>query len=532
MNKFLEQTKKAANKARQASISNLNAASTALSNASGTNIKLTNAKTDEDLKRLLEEEPILFSGSVWKRRGGLGKLASYTSAWECRYLQLRGHVLLYFDSDPSKALSSSNDPQELLRGYIDLAEEKATVQASSGHSGAPSPFCLSIKVPVAHTQETKWKLCFDHHQTQMEWLAVISDVIVQTCVDSYNRALLEAANPSNHGGGGGVAGPIKDASSSLLRRPPVYEPGTKELNSGGGGSSNSSQKPRSSSFQLVDSPHQLWMMDDYTLERKTTQTKEQQAKTKASVDTALQVMERLLAEERNQRAISKEKVKALEIELGDARTVKDESLQELARMTTAKNSLETELAIRISTHDLGDAREQENPENLELRKQVETLTKELESHKAQALEQTNDNDEDSELYALEQKLAELQTKLVIAKSDHEETLNKVKEEAQQKQTEEVESVRKSMGGRIETLEKEMEASKKEYQESIQELASSFQMSVGAPAVEKENGEKATNGTSDEKKEGMVANAEADIPAIHRTQSDASEIDEFEDCVEK
>lgn len=522
MNKFLEQTKRAANKARQASISNLNAASTALSNASGANIKLTNAKTDEELKRLLQEEPILFSGSVWKRRGGLGKLASYSSAWESRHLQLRGKVLLYFDSDPSKALSSSNDPQELLRGYIDLAEEKATVQASFGHGGAPSPFCLSIKVPVGLAQETKWKLCFDHHQTQMDWLAAISDVFIQTSVDSYNRSLLEAANPSNHGGG------PKEASSNLLRRPPVYEPGTKELHAGG---SSTPTKPRANSFQLVDSPHQLWMMDDYALERKTTQTKEQQAKTKASVDTALQVMERLLAEERNQRAMSKQKADALEIELEEARNAKDEIVKALAKVTAEKNSLETELAIRISTHDLGDGRDQASHDNVEMKKQIETLTKELQS-KTQALEQALEQalvhakeEEDSESQLLEERLAELQTKLVIAQSEHDEMLQKVKQEAQQKQSEEVESVRKFMGGRIETLEKEIEASKKEYQESIQALAASFQMSVGVSGTAKESGDKVAKPAS----EGVAG--KTDIPAIQRLHSDASEEDEFEDCVE-
>lgn len=531
MNKFFEQTKLAANKARQASISNLNAASTALSNASGTSIKLTHAKTDEELKRLMQEEPILFSGSVWKRRGGLGKLASYSSAWESRHLQLRGKVLLYFDSDPSKALSSSNDPQELLRGYIDLAEEKASVQASFGHGGAPSPFCLSIKVPVGLAQETRWKLCFEHHQTQMEWLTAISDAIIQTSVDSYNRALLEAANPSNHGGGGGGGGMPKEAGSHLLRRPPVYEPGTKELHAG---ANSTPTKLRSGSFQLVDSPHQLWMMDDYTLERKTTQTKEQQAKTKASVDTALQVMERLLSEERNQRAISKEKVKALEIELENALKIRDESVKTLKKMTAEKNSLETELAIRISTHDLGDSGRENNDhdnmeEIIELRIKVETLTKELEA-KAQELEQTMEQGEAEE--DLQEKLAELETKLVIAQSDHDEALQKVRQEAQQKQNEEVESIRQSMGGRIQTLEKEMEDSKKEYQESIQALAASFQVSMGMSGNGNNNGGDATNGTkSTTAGEGVTAGA-TDVPTIKRTQSDISETDEFEDCVEK
>ena len=460
MNKLLEQTKKAANAARQASISNLNAASTVLSNASGANIKLTTAKTDEEIMRLLKEEPILFSGSAWKRRGGLGKLVSYSSAWETRHLQLRGSVLLYFDSDPTKALSSSNDPQEMLRGYLDFSEEKATVLATFGHSGAPSPFCLSIRVPVGLAEETKWKLCFDNHETQMEWLAVLSDVVIQSSVDLYNRALLDVANQSVHG----------SHDSKLLRNPPVYEPGAKEL--------HSPTKRRSASIQLVESPHQLWMMNEYTLKRKSTQSEEQKAKTKASVDTAFQVMERLLSEERNQRAIATKKVLELESDLKEARQARDQNIAELQKMTKEKQMLAEELAIRISTHDLGDGPEKADPDVLiTLNTRVESLSKELEA-KSKALEKS-ESEREAEARGMEYKLSELQTRIVIITSEYEEALGKVKHTVLQKESE-TGMVRREMQERIAQLEKEMEAAKKEYSEAIQELAANF---MAASSVE-------------------------------------------------
>jgi hypothetical protein len=465
MNKFLEQTKKAASAARQASISNLNAASMALSNASGTNIKLTTAKTDEELMRLLKDEPILFSGPAWKRRGGLGKLASYSSAWEMRHLQLRGSVLLYFDSDPTKALSSSNDPQELLRGYLDFAEEKATVLATFGHSGAPSPFCLSIKVTVGLAQETKWKLCFDHHHTQMEWLAVMSDVVIQSSVDLYNRALLDVANQSIHG----------SHDSKLIQRPPVYEPGTKDL-------SSPNSKQRSKSFQLVECPHQLWMMDEYTLERKSTQSEEEKTKTKASVNTALQVMERLLSEERNQRVIASTRVKELEIQLEETREVKERTLNELQKLTKEKQLLEEELAIRICTHDLADL-PQQTTEVIKLKARVETLSKELET-KSNAFEQCRE-EKDAEIGGLEYKLSELQTQIVILNSKHDEELERVKHEVIQKESE-TGTVRREMQERIDLLHRDMEVSKQEYSDAIQALAANFQRSMGIVAASAED----------------------------------------------
>ena len=65
--------------------------------------------------------------------------------------------------------ANNNDDQEEFvfpRGFLDLVEEGASVQASLGHSaGAPSPFCISIKVAISvggmvntAQQETKWKL--------------------------------------------------------------------------------------------------------------------------------------------------------------------------------------------------------------------------------------------------------------------------------------------------------------------------------------------------------------------------------------
>mmetsp|Transcript_19659 Transcript_19659/g.42726 ORF Transcript_19659/g.42726 Transcript_19659/m.42726 type:complete len:1045 (-) Transcript_19659:2973-6107(-) len=65
------------------------------------------------------------------------------------------------------------------RGVLDLLKEKASVSASMGHSGAPTPFCLSIKVK----SETKWKLCTDSHGMLMEWLSAVTDVIVEASVD-------------------------------------------------------------------------------------------------------------------------------------------------------------------------------------------------------------------------------------------------------------------------------------------------------------------------------------------------------------
>ena len=188
---------------------------------------------DAETNQRLEAFPIKLSSLVWKRRSGMGKFSG--NSWERRKLVVRGYMVAYYktgldelddsvsDFGTDLGLSSSVDEEEKKptwleqaainltksnmastfgishheddpskpRGVLDLGKEKASVCASMGHSGAPTPFCLSVKVGT----DTRWKLCFESHQLQMEWLAALTDLVVKSCVDSYNAHLLAAADP-------------------------------------------------------------------------------------------------------------------------------------------------------------------------------------------------------------------------------------------------------------------------------------------------------------------------------------------------
>ncbi|KAL7566153.1 hypothetical protein ACA910_003920 [Epithemia clementina (nom. ined.)] len=223
----------------------------------------------------MSKVPIRLTGIAWKRRGGMGKYAT-TGGWERRRIELQGTRILYYakdetedspDDDEEAEIGPSASPSliasdELLggkstkrdnssgedvgegvvvakqstwfenafsqnqedpntpRGFLDLAKEKASVHAALGHGGAPTPFVISIKV----RGETKWKFCFDHHRTQMEWLAALTDVVVQNSVDVYNAHLLEGADPTHNDG-------LSMLTSSMS--PPVKSPAPPE--NGGGG---------------------------------------------------------------------------------------------------------------------------------------------------------------------------------------------------------------------------------------------------------------------------------------------------------
>lgn len=241
---------------------------------------------------------VRISGVAWKRRGGMGKYSS-SNAWERRRIELVGTKLLYYiidENDETNFHASSDDtshhsrtvePHALVdtpttssgsvtarrgtwlvehtginftssissstvvadgmhkepRGILDLAKEKATVHAAFGHSGAPTPFALSIKVRA----ETKWKLCFDRHSIEMDWLAAISDVVIQCSVDAYNGYLLEAADPANH-------------SDFTLFHPPTVKDGPVVTKAAASTPTTISTAIMGSSTQ-----HRLWMLEDYNV---------------------------------------------------------------------------------------------------------------------------------------------------------------------------------------------------------------------------------------------------------------------------
>eukprot|EP00980_Cylindrotheca_fusiformis_P028814 scaffold22650_cov95-Cylindrotheca_fusiformis.AAC.1 len=206
--------------------------------------------TEEAVKKRKKKQQnqIRLNGIVWKRRSGLGKYSS-TSAWERRRIVLKGTRLVYYknihhnseeeddssvdshglshqDSDSSAiaappanhtktssgnwlesmskqvtdvaanfGVSTTVSGDDAARGHLDLIKENASVSAAFGHSGAPTPFALSVKVLT----QTKWKLCFDTQAELMQWLSVLTDVIVQASVDSYNSSILLANDPKHAG---------------------------------------------------------------------------------------------------------------------------------------------------------------------------------------------------------------------------------------------------------------------------------------------------------------------------------------------
>ena len=324
---------------------------------------------EDKLEKIIKrDDPVIISGDVWKRRGGIGgKLGSYDSAWEKRYIELRGSVLLYYESSGGSdqgnktitgTRSSFSSSPKVPRGYIDLHEEKAATSATYGHSGAPTPFCISIKVGIA--QETKWKLCFDLHETQMKWLVKISDVSIKSSVDDYNQALLAAANPNTRTESSQF---LKSSSLLPIIPAPVYEPGN-----GNDSGTNRGQTQT----------HTLWTLGDYTITTKSlpkpvveTKVVETKPVPKASpmADNALHVMEKLLAQKEKARVVLEKSNNSLKDEVGKL----TKTIQELEY---AKFISESQ-SQKASTNSLKQKEIEE--ENNALKVQVEDLKTALQS---------------------------------------------------------------------------------------------------------------------------------------------------------
>ena len=107
----------------------------------------------------------------------VAKLSSKKTFYQTARNNLRGNL-----KTARESLSSSSAESNFPRGVLDIDRENATVSASTAHSGAPTPYCISVKVKGV----TRWKLSFDTHVQQTEWLTVLTDVVVDRSVANYN----------------------------------------------------------------------------------------------------------------------------------------------------------------------------------------------------------------------------------------------------------------------------------------------------------------------------------------------------------
>lgn len=122
----------------------------------------------------------------------------------------------------SLSQNSHNLDPNAPRGTIDLIKENAIVAAMSVSRSAvdypsnamsinmgaakssvfssvmtPTPFGICIVVK----NEVKWKICFDTQREQMQWLALLTEIIIRHNVDMYNEGLILSRSRRGISGG-------------------------------------------------------------------------------------------------------------------------------------------------------------------------------------------------------------------------------------------------------------------------------------------------------------------------------------------
>jgi hypothetical protein len=432
-----------------------------------------NASSNEKLSLIVKNEPVRLSGLVWKRRGGVGKyMTASGGAWELRKMELRGTSLVYYSNQqgdtlaseelqkekedtqqtPSKSTSSwleqakaatskgflkthpVDDPNQ-PRGYLDLAEEKAMVHISFGHSGAPSPFCISIAVGI--TQDTKWKLSFDHYKEQTKWLAALSDVVVQCSVDDYNVQLLQAANPNN------------TSEAALCRPPPpVDDPPTNQ----------------NGSLSGQEKFNRLWMMEEFTINTATTTTK----MADTSNDDAAEISDPNIAIDksmddqqhqglvRDMRQNHEEVIKQLTEESNQKLNETKGQVEslEIAMMQAEeehKNAMD-DLRARLLKSTTNSALQDHQQKN-----KLEKLRREMVSTQAQEAEKLF-AEKESMSVSMEKMIKSLQEELSAEQNWHQESLKSIEEEHRQKVEAEKKQTEEKLGVAVAEVKTSIEAS--------------------------------------------------------------------------
>jgi len=104
------------------------------------------------------------SGTLWKRRGGLGK--HMPGAWQRRWFTLDSDtgLLTYYDQDHAPT------QEETPRNTLNLKEEPCAYLRSPV-DGAPTEHCLTI-VPNDHDRE-KWRLCGSDTTEMSKWRSAV-----------------------------------------------------------------------------------------------------------------------------------------------------------------------------------------------------------------------------------------------------------------------------------------------------------------------------------------------------------------------
>ena len=181
-----------------AAIAFTSASSTAATTTPRTMIPTTSTTADFDL-----------CGSMWKRRGGLGRNAE--RKWVIRAFTLKGSRLNYHEESEFDSITYISKP----RATLDLSKVETIAEMHSKQKrGAPSSDLLTINIydPIVHAKR-KWEMCCMSKEQQLLWYRAIKAYDGKPVMGGGGAA--SPHSPMDVGGGGGGGAETRERTNSL-----------------------------------------------------------------------------------------------------------------------------------------------------------------------------------------------------------------------------------------------------------------------------------------------------------------------------
>ena len=163
-------------------------------------------------------------GSMWKRRGGLGRNAE--RKWVIRAFTLRGSRLNYHEESEFDSITYISKP----RATLDLSKVETIAEMHSKQKrGLPSSDLLTINIydPIVHAKR-KWEMCCMSKEQQLLWYRAIKAYDGKPIsLSSGDKGGIGGSphSPMEVGGGGGGGGTETRERTNSLPSPILESPG-------------------------------------------------------------------------------------------------------------------------------------------------------------------------------------------------------------------------------------------------------------------------------------------------------------------
>ena len=181
-----------------------------------------------DLNERAKDGSFDLCGSMYKRRGGLGRNAE--NSWILRCFTLYGPILCYHTESSISSVSDPSNP----RARLNLLKTETIAEMHSKHKpGLPTEFLLTVNIYNPLGGKRKWEMCCTSKEQQVVWYNAIN-----AYDGKVNRSSTQLARTPSYDDGemDGVVLSPTEARGTVLAMPDIGDGLVRpRLNTGGSG---------------------------------------------------------------------------------------------------------------------------------------------------------------------------------------------------------------------------------------------------------------------------------------------------------